>query len=94
MKPIKVRAGQTAKFDVDVKGELAPTLTWIFKEKELSSDNQVRLENEEYNTKLTILYTTRGQTGTYKLKAESINGVDEAEVEVVYWRNRQNLKDF
>ncbi|XP_018789320.1 PREDICTED: twitchin isoform X17 [Bactrocera latifrons] len=83
MKPIKVRAGQTVKFDVDVKGEPAPTLTWILKEKELSSDNQVRLENEEYNTKLTILYTTRGQTGIYKLKAENINGVDEAEVEVI-----------
>ncbi|CAD7001755.1 unnamed protein product, partial [Ceratitis capitata] len=83
MKLVKVRAGQTVKFDVDVKGEPAPALTWIFKEKELSSDNQVRLENEDYTTKLTILDTTRVQNGFYKLKAENENGIDEADVEVI-----------
>ncbi|KAH8269759.1 hypothetical protein KR018_000421 [Drosophila ironensis] len=83
MKPIKVRAGQTVKFDVDVKGEPAPTLTWFFKEKELSPTGQVRLENEEYNTKLTLLDTCRKESGEYKLRAENVNGVDEAVVEVV-----------
>lgn len=83
MKPIKVRAGQTVKFDVDVKGEPAPTLTWFFKEKELSPTGQVRLENEDYNTKLTILDTTRKESGEYRLRAENINGVDEAVVEVI-----------
>lgn len=83
MKPIKVRAGQTVKFDVDVKGEPAPTLTWFFKEKEITPSGQARLDNEDYNTKLTLLDTSRKDTGIYKLKAENINGVDEAEVEVI-----------
>ncbi|KRF85408.1 twitchin isoform X27 [Drosophila virilis] len=83
MKPVKVRAGQTVKFDVDVKGEPAPTLTWSFKEKEVTPSGQLRLDNDDYNTKLVLLDTTRKDTGVYKLKAENINGVDEAEVEVI-----------
>lgn len=83
MKPVKVRAGQTVKFDVDVKGEPAPELSWFFKEQDLIPTGQSRIENEDYNTKLTIVDSTRKDTGTYKLKAENINGVDEAEVEVI-----------
>lgn len=83
MKPVKVRAGQTVKFDVDVKGEPAPTLTWSFKDKEITASGQARLDNEDYNTKLTLLDTSRKESGIYKLRAENINGVDEAEVEVI-----------
>lgn len=83
LKPIKVRAGQTVKFDVDVKGEPAPVTTWKFKEQEVYPSGQIRIENEDYNTKLTLLDTTRKDSGIYTLKAENINGVDEAEVEVI-----------
>lgn len=83
MKAVKVRAGQTVKFDVDVKGEPAPILKWYFKENEMLPSGQTRLDNEDYNTKLTLLDTSRKQTGVYKLIAENLNGVDEAEVEVI-----------
>lgn len=83
MKPIKIRAGQTLKFDVDVKGEPAPTLTWFFRDHDYIPTGSARVENEDYNTKLTILESARRDTGVYRLKAENINGVDEAEVEVI-----------
>lgn len=83
MKPVKVRAGQSVKFDVDVKGEPAPTLTWFFKDQDLIPTGQSRIENEDYNTKLSIVDSERRHTGVYKLKAENVNGVDEAEVEVI-----------
>lgn len=83
MKKLKIRAGQTVKFDVDVKGEPEPTLSWAFKEKELLGTGQIRLENNDYNTKLAILNSTRQNSGVYRLKAENVNGVDEAEVEVI-----------
>ncbi|XP_059218729.1 twitchin isoform X21 [Stomoxys calcitrans] len=82
MKPLKVRAGQTVKFDVDVKGEPAPTLTWFFKDSEIIPIDGIRIESEDYNTKITLLDSTRKASGIYKLKAENINGVDEAEVDV------------
>ncbi|XP_055385446.1 twitchin isoform X34 [Condylostylus longicornis] len=83
MKPIKVRSGQQVKFDVDVKGEPPPTLTWSFKGKDLEPTGLCRIENEDYNTKLTLLDNERKNTGEYKLRAENINGVDEATVEVI-----------
>ncbi|NEU36527.1 hypothetical protein GN156_38455, partial [bacterium LRH843] len=43
----------------------------------------VKIENEDYNTKIAITETSRKDTGTYTVKAENINGVDEAPVEVV-----------
>lgn len=82
MKAVKVHAGQTIKYDVDVKGEPAPQLTWFFKGSELRAHPPVQIENEDYNTKLTILNSSRAESGTYRLKAENINGCDEVEVEV------------
>jgi len=83
MKPIKVRAGQTVKYDVDVKGEPSPALTWRFKNIELNSNEQIQIDNIEYNTILAITETKRNNSGIYSLKAENINGFDEADVEVI-----------
>lgn len=83
LQPIKVRAGQTVKFDVDVKGEPAPTTTWIFASKPLETCANVKIDNEEYNTKMILTDTSRADTGTYTLKAENESGVDEATVEVI-----------
>lgn len=88
MKPIKLRAGQTVKFEVDCRGEPAPTRSWVFKNKELVQTGSCRLENTDdengidYWTKLTILDPTRINSGVYTLKAENVNGVDECDVEV------------
>lgn len=83
MKSVRVRAGQTIKFDVDVKGEPAPALKWTFKDVELLPLEGIRIETEEYNTKLTLFDVTRKDSGKYKLSAENINGRDEADVDVI-----------
>lgn len=82
MQKVTVRAGQSVKFDVDVKGEPAPTTTWSFKGAELQSGLRVKIDNQEYNTKLTITDASRKNKGTYTLRAENVNGVDEATVDV------------
>lgn len=83
MQKVTVRAGQTVKFDVDVKGEPAPTTTWLVGGAELQSGLRVKIDNQEYNTKLTINDATRKNKGTYTLRAENCNGFDEATVDVV-----------
>lgn len=81
---IKVRSGQTVKLDVDVRGEPPPTIKWS-KDLgvELESKGNVKIENEDYNTKLTITNTNRRHTGTYKIFAENSSGSDEAPVEII-----------
>lgn len=83
MQKITVRAGQSVKFDVDVKGEPAPTLTWLIHGGELQSGLRIKIDNQDYNTKLTITDTTRKNKGTYTLRAENCNGFDEANVDVI-----------
>lgn len=82
LKPIIVRAGKPIKYDVDVKGEPAPTCTWFHIDTELKSEGNIELINIEYNTKLNITNSVRKNTGLYKIKAVNEHGSDEAEVEV------------
>lgn len=70
------------KYDVDVKGEPAPTITWYHVNNELKSEDNIEIVNVDYNTKITINNTVRKNTGVYKIKAVNEHGSDEAEVEV------------
>ncbi|KAJ8886794.1 hypothetical protein PR048_013006 [Dryococelus australis] len=79
---VVVRAGQFVKFDVDIKGEPPPTVTWKFANKVLENTATMKIENEDYNTKFTIADTTRKNSGMYTVKAENSSGQDEATVEV------------
>lgn len=80
--PIKIRAGQHVKFDVDVRGEPPPTITWSLGPKELESVGNCRIENIDYNTRMTLTDVTRKDTGTYKIFAKNDSGTDEATVDV------------
>lgn len=71
------------KLDVDVKGEPPPTITWSLGSKALSTSANMKIDNEDYNTKLTLTNTTRKDTGKYIIKAVNDSGQDEADVEVI-----------
>lgn len=77
-----VKAGKQIKYDVDVRGEPPPTITWYHVDKEQKSEGNVEIINVDYNTKLTITNSIRKNTGVYKIKAVNEHGQDEAEVEV------------
>lgn len=83
LQTVRVRAGQHVKFDVDIKGEPPPTVVWSFAQKPLETNANCKIENEDYNTKLILSDTSRKFTGTYTIRAENVNGVDEAPVEVI-----------
>nr|CAD7393168.1 unnamed protein product [Timema cristinae] len=82
LQKVTIRAGQFVKLDVDVKGEPPPTITWHFANKPLETGANVKIENEDYNTKVTLSETTRKNTGVYTIKAENDSGKDEATVEI------------
>lgn len=77
-----VRAGKPIKYDVNVKGEPAPTITWIQGKDEVKSEGNVEIINVEYNTKLNINSSLRKNTGVWKILAVNQHGQDEAEVEI------------
>lgn len=83
MQKVTVRVGQMVKFDVDVKGEPPPTTTWLFSGVALENGLRIKIENQDYETKFKISDATRKNKGTYTLRAENCNGIDEATVDVV-----------
>lgn len=86
LKTITIRATKSHKFDVDIKGEPAPTVTWFHKwkkdEEEVKEDKHWEIVNVEYNSKFSINDALRKHTGIYRILAVNEHGKDEAEVEV------------
>lgn len=82
LKTIIVRAGKPVKFDVDIRGEPAPTVTWSLKGAEVKSEGNVEIVNIDYNTKFSIVDSLRKNNGLYKIRAVNPSGEDEAEVEI------------
>lgn len=82
LKPITVRAGKPIKYDVDVRGEPPPEITWYHANEAVKSGGNIEIVNVDYNTKLNITDSVRKNTGVWKIKAVNPHGEDEAEVEV------------
>lgn len=82
LKPIIVRAGKPIKYDVDVRGEPPPEITWHHANVEVKTGENIEIVNVDYNTKLSITDSVRKNTGLWKIRAVNAHGEDEAEVEV------------
>ncbi|PRD26308.1 UNVERIFIED_CONTAM: unc-22 [Trichonephila clavipes] len=84
LQQIVVKAGQSVKLDVEVIGEPPPTCTWTFGGKPLDLGDSIKVDNEEYNTHLSIKNGVRKQSGKYKLTAVNSSGKDEEDVEIIF----------
>lgn len=82
LKPIVVRAGKPIRYDVDVRGEPPPTITWNVKDVVIKSEGNIEIVNIDYNTKLAINDAIRKNTGLWKVVAVNEHGRDEADVEI------------
>ncbi|XP_072133746.1 uncharacterized protein [Mobula birostris] len=73
MKPILVKAGQTAAVKVPFKGKLPMKVSWYKDGDELFSDNRIKIDNAGNFTRLSIFNCNRKDSGilTAKLKNES-----------------------
>ena len=77
---IRVRVGEPIKLDVKITGEPIPDKSWKLASKELKSTASMTITYEDYKTKFLIVSAKRQDSGTYFIKAQNKNGVDEAEV--------------
>lgn len=82
LQPVTIKVGLTMTLDVNIIGEPPPTVTWFFKDQELKSDDFIRIDNIDYNTKFFLLKAKRAHTGKYTIKAKNEIGEDTAEVEI------------
>jgi predicted RNA-binding protein with TRAM domain len=82
LKEITVRVGETIEFDVDLRGEPPPDVTWSKDGKSLSDTDMLRIKNKPYKTHFYIDEAVRKDDGNYLITAVNIHGKDMAEVRV------------
>lgn len=81
---LKIKAGQAINFDVDIIGEPPPEVKWFYPSgSEIHPGGHVKLENEDYHSKLQIRSAERNNSGKYTIKAENKNGQDSVTVDVI-----------
>lgn len=83
LQTIKVRAGQSVRLEVDIEGEPPPTVTWNFDGAVLQTGANIKIDNEDYLTKIHLTDTSRKYSGKYTIKAVNDSGQDEADVEII-----------
>lgn len=83
MLDVKVRAGSFFDFDVPVTGEPPPKKEWSLKGNPVTSDDRIKIVNEDYNTRVRVLEALRSDSGEYTLTARNTNGKDSATLRVV-----------
>jgi predicted phage tail protein len=83
LKDVTIRVGQAIKFDVDVAGEPPPTVVWHLNDDTLKGDDHTKVDNEDYNTKLTTRNAKREDSGKYTIIATNSSGKDQASVNVL-----------
>lgn len=82
-KSVIIKSGRTHKWSVDVTGEPAPELTWIWRDDiPLTNTDRIKIENVDYHSDFTLTNATRKDTGRYTLKAVNRNGQDTETVEL------------
>lgn len=82
LRDVTISAGSMLKYDCDISGEPPPTSTWTFEGQKLDSNRHVSITSVDYNSKLVIRDTVRGDTGEYVITATNSSGKDKVTVRV------------
>lgn len=94
LNPVRIKAGQSFNFDVNISGEPVPDKKWQLKKKDIKPSGAILIKYSDYNTKLRVSGASREESGTYTIMAENCNGKDSADVEVIVlgeWRRAPAL---
>lgn len=75
---LTVSEGETARFSCDIDGEPAPTVTWMYGSKTISSSHRVRLSTTQYKSSLEICSVSASDEGGYTVVVENSAGRQEA----------------
>jgi predicted phage tail protein len=79
---VKIKAGQNFEFTIPVHGEPPPSKEWTHKDNTLFNTDRIKIQNEDYSTRLRIYDSKRSDAGKYLLTIKNVNGTDSATVNV------------
>lgn len=70
------------KFDIEVTGEPAPTVTWQYNNEKVTNERVV-IEDEPNLTSFHLKKPERSDTGIYKITAVNDSGTDTADLDLI-----------
>lgn len=82
LKNIMIKVGRSVKFDVDVRGEPPPEITWSFADHKVTQDDHIKIESRDYHTDFSINKAKRKHSGKYTISASNASGKDMVTVDV------------
>lgn len=75
---LTVAEGDIARFSCDIDGEPAPTVTWMYGSKTITSSQRVWLSTTQYKSSLEICAVSASDEGSYTVVVENSAGRQEA----------------
>ncbi|GBN65977.1 Twitchin, partial [Araneus ventricosus] len=80
---VVLKVGRSHKFEVDIRGEPPPKVTWTFGEDaKLSNNDFIKIDNRDYHSDLYLNKLTRKHSGKYIITATNASGKDSVPVDV------------
>lgn len=83
LKDIRVKVGETIKFETKIGGEPPPEITWEFVGKPLKSGGRVKVTADKAKAGLRIDNAERADSGKYTLKLKNASGEESASANVI-----------
>ena len=74
--------GESVTVRAEARGYPRPTVTWMFDGKDVSSDEDINIETEGDDHKMTITKAALRHSGTYTIKAVNRGGTDSKDIKV------------
>lgn len=73
---IKIKVGETLKYNISISGEEPPNAEWTLADKDLSKDKRCKITTDEKTTLMVLENAKRGDSGKCKLTLKNKMGTE------------------
>ena len=81
-KKVRVNAGQELRLHNIIRGRPAPVFDWQFNGKDIVSEGDRMIENNETESTIVIKETSRSHSGQYRLVAQNACGIRSHDLKI------------
>lgn len=82
LQDLRLKVGETIKYDVPISGEPLPTASWTVNRKPLKAQGRVKMTTERGKTILKIENAVRADSGQFTLTLKNKSGIAESSAKV------------
>lgn len=92
LKNLKIKVGETIKYDLAIGGEPPPEVSWFVNDKPLKSGGRIKITTEKKKTILKVESAERSDSGTFKIVLKNSSGEETGSAMVIVVSKPANPK--